>query len=82
MHNRSAIRVRYLPATDTKGTRLSVTGELGRVTTPLDYGAENPEAVAAQVWLDKFVNPAYEAKVRPEGLEFRGDYFFTWDLTL
>jgi len=90
---RASIRVRFHGPTDTKSARYSVTDgahpgmECRRLYVPVSYqeSDEDDRALAAQAFLDKYINAAWVergidafVKVVGPGLAFEGDTFFTW----
>ena len=46
---KQAITIKYLGATNTKGTRLKVTSNGGSITVPLEYGAAQEQRIRKAV---------------------------------
>ena len=83
MTTRSSIRSRFAGPTNTRGSRVIVRDEPWgdakprRLTWSWDHGLSPDEnhRAAAQAWLDKH-NPGNV--VKPPGLGFDHDYYWTW----
>jgi len=81
---RAAIRTRYAGPTDSRGSRIIVTAKWWsghksrRAIYDWDHALEPKEnhAAAAQKWLNKY--NTYGATVVPPGLNYDGDYYWTW----
>lgn len=85
---RACVRVRSLPPTDRQGSRYAVQDQRPagdsapwRIVLPKDSNSETPEADAAQVWLDRYINKDVRRRAAilcPVAMRWGRDVFFTW----
>lgn len=81
----ASIRTKYIGATDTRGSRISVLesrygSESPRwIMVPYDhnYSIQKMHAVAAQLWVNKYLHKG--TRVKDYGLTFNGNYYWTWE---
>ena len=83
---RAAIRTRYAGPTNSRGSRIIASAKWfsdqrpRRITYHWDYALDVAEnhAAAAQAWLDRFND--YGATIEGPGLNYDGDYHWTWSV--
>lgn len=73
-----AIQVRYLPATNFKGTRMKAFVEGGHsVTVPYQYEISSDEARAHDVAIELINRLGWNVEITGAGMIANGDYVFT-----
>ena len=72
-----AIRVRYCPATNRRGSRLIATDGRHRLSVPYEYGNDDQEKLNAALQFKLKFMP-YSFKLNPIPSQFNGDCYFSF----
>lgn len=68
----TTIQTRYVPATDTLGTRIRVHGPDGYMTLPFDYAALDPHLEAARRYVLRMQQGGHTVVEEPEAVRSTG----------